>query len=461
MLRSLHIKNFKAWSDTGQIKLAPLTIIFGANSAGKSSLGHLLVALKQTALSADRKRALHLGDDNSLIDLGTFRECIYMHDLHRTLGFELGWRLADKLEVRDPITKHRATGDTMSLQVALRSHDKSEQPTVDELTYRLYQGEKQELSATYKSIDGKHSLETSSNFKLVRNTGRAWPLERPDKFYRISDQSRARFQNADFLADFALEFEAVLNRLYFLGPLRDHPRRMYQWSGDRPESVGMKGEFAVAAILAASAEKREINRGSGERLSFFGPFIAKWLKDLGMIDSFSVKSLSEGRKEYEVLVKTSASSSEVKIADVGFGISQVLPALVQAFYCPPNSTVWMEQPEIHLHPQVQAGLADVFISAIRARENGKPRNVQLIIESHSEHLLQRVQRRIAEETISSSDVAIYFCSRNKEGAAIQSLETDTFGDIKNWPENFFGDEMADVAGRTMAAAKRKRRLADK
>ncbi len=72
MLTKLRIKNFKAWQDTGEVRLAPLTVMIGAKGAGKSSLGHLLLALKQTAASADRKRALHTGDDNSLIDLGTF-----------------------------------------------------------------------------------------------------------------------------------------------------------------------------------------------------------------------------------------------------------------------------------------------------------------------------------------------------------------------------------------------------
>jgi predicted ATPase len=104
MLTSLHIKNFKAWKDTGSIRLAPLTVIFGANSAGKSSLGHLLLALKQTVLSTDRKRALHLGDDNSLIDLGTFAECLHKHDLGQSLEFELAWQLAGKLEVKDPVS---------------------------------------------------------------------------------------------------------------------------------------------------------------------------------------------------------------------------------------------------------------------------------------------------------------------------------------------------------------------
>ncbi|HRH92764.1 MAG TPA: AAA family ATPase, partial [Agitococcus sp.] len=85
MLTEFRIKNFKAWQDTGDVRLAPLTVIFGANSAGKSSLGHLLLALKQTVLSVDRKRALQLGDENSLIDLGTFAECLHNHDIEQQL----------------------------------------------------------------------------------------------------------------------------------------------------------------------------------------------------------------------------------------------------------------------------------------------------------------------------------------------------------------------------------------
>jgi len=157
-------------------------------------------------------------------------------------------------------------------------------------------------------------------------------------------------------------------------------------------------------------------------------------------------------------VRTHAASSEVKITDVGFGVSQVLPALVQAFYCPPNSTIWMEQPEIHLHPQVQAELADVFISATQARENGRERHVQLIVESHSEHFLNRLQRRVAEGTVAADDVAVYFCRRAGAEVELEPLRLNEFGEIENWPENFFGDEMADIAGRTLAAMKRKSEL---
>ncbi|MCF7941519.1 MAG: AAA family ATPase [Spirochaetia bacterium] len=110
MLTSLHIKNFKGWKDTGKIRLAPLTVIFGANSAGKSSLGHLLLALKQTAQSTDNKRSLHLGDDNSMIDLGTYTDCVHDHDITQPLSFSIEWELPTNLEVQDVINEGNYSG---------------------------------------------------------------------------------------------------------------------------------------------------------------------------------------------------------------------------------------------------------------------------------------------------------------------------------------------------------------
>ncbi len=222
----------------------------------------------------------------------------------------------------------------------------------------------------------------------------------------------------------------------------------------------MEGENTIPAILSAAQSGLKINKGPKSTKRTFDEFIAWWLKEMGIIHSFSVKPLSEGRKEYEVLVKTHPDSSEVKITDVGFGVSQVLPALVQAYYCPPNSTVWMEQPEIHLHPQVQAELADALISATKSVQDGKPRNTQLIIESHSEHLLQRVQRRIAEGELQPNDVAVYFCKRSKSGAELEELQIDDFGEISNWPDGFFGNEMADLVARVAAASARKSEVAN-
>jgi predicted ATPase len=461
MLTKLRIRNFKGWKDTGDVRLAPLTVLFGANSSGKSSLGHLLLALKQTAASADRRRALHTGDDASLVDLGTFIESLHGHDVKAQLEFELAWSSPEVIEVRNPLDENEDyAGQELLLSVTLVANAQ-EQPVVRRLHYELHHGQETVLNASLIQDErGKVELKTKP-YRLVHAVGRKWPLDAPEKFYRISDKSLARYQNADFLADFALRIERNLEFLSYLGPLRDHPRRVYGWSGNTPQDVGPKGEYAIAAILAAEAEGRTLNRGYKQRTQRFAAFIASWLKDLGVIESFAVRPTAAGRKDYEVKVKTRGGLTEVALPDVGFGVSQILPALVQAFYCPEGSTVWMEQPEIHLHPQVQADLADVFISAIRAYDRGRPRNVQLIIETHSEHFLNRLQRRIAEEHVRPNEVAMYFAKANHGRAILDELKVNDYGDIINWPENFFGDEMGDIVARTEAAATRRTKEAHK
>jgi len=457
MLTHLHLENFKAWQNTGDLRLAPLTVIFGPNSSGKSSLGHFLLALKQTVLSADRKSALRLGDRHSLIDLGTFQDSLYDHDLSRELKFSLRWKLPQIMEVINVLkTNQRYLGNEIVLDVNVQADSKG-QPITNFFRYQLLDEGHPKLTITHRR-KGKEKLECSP-LRLVRAMGRKWPLEAPEKFYRFADRSLSRYQNADFMVEFSLAVEHLLENFYYLGPLREPPRRVYAWSGDTPSDVGSKGEYTIAALLAATAANRELNRGPKKRRYLFDQFIAKWLKDMGMIYGFQVVPLAEGRKEYEVLIQVNKNSPEVKLTDVGFGVSQVLPPIVQAFYAPPDSIIWMEQPEIHLHPSVQSNLADVFISAIKANEKGKPRNVQLIIESHSEHFLMRLQRRIAEGEVALHDIAVYFVRHEKDGASIEPLRINKDGDIENWPENFFGDEMGEIAARTRAAMERRKREA--
>jgi predicted ATPase len=111
----------------------------------------------------------------------------------------------------------------------------------------------------------------------------------------------------------------------------------------------------------------------------------------------------------------------------------------------------MEQPEIHLHPTVQAGLADVFIDAIKTRK------IQIILESHSEHLLRRLQRRIAEEQLSADSASLYFCNMRNGSSQLEHLELDIFGNITNWPDGFFGDEFTEIASMTRAIQERKKK----
>lgn len=254
------------------------------------------------------------------------------------------------------------------------------------------------------------------------------------------------------MSDSNLAFEALMARLHYVGPLREYPKRLYLWSGEEPVHVGSRGERAVEALLAGRG--RTMNRRYKERHRSLQVIVADWLQRMELIESFDVRAIAEGRKEYEVILKTKGGRAEVKLTDVGFGLSQVLPVLVECFYVGPFSTVIFEQPEIHLHPRVQADLADLLIEAIHMREHGQDRRLQFIVESHSEHFLRRLQRRVAEGQAEPEDVVMYFCEPGPQGSTIRQLELDAYGRIANWPEDFFGDMIGDVAAQTRSAIAR-------
>jgi hypothetical protein len=297
----------------------------------------------------------------------------------------------------------------------------------------------------------EHSYEleasSSNGFSFRRIRGRVWELPDPVKSYGFPDQVKAYYQNASFLSDLALAFEEQMNRVYYLGPLRDYPKREYTWAGAEPADMGQRGERVVDALMA-SQERPKISRGQGIKAFTVQEYVGHWLKELGLVHSFSVEPITSESNLYRVWITRSPGAPPVLITDVGFGVSQILPVLTICYYVPEGSTILLEQPEIHLHPAVQSGLADVFIDAM------KRRRVQLVLESHSEHLLRRLQRRMAEEQISPEQVALYFAQEEQGASRLSALEVDEFGNIRNWPPNFFGDDMGDLTAMAEAAIRR-------
>lgn len=459
MLTKLRLKNFKAWKDSGDIRLAPLTVLFGTNSAGKTSIPQLLLLLKQTAESPDRQRALQLGDSRTLVDAGTYDDVVHGHDVSQPVEFTLGWSLEKALEINDPLSGIAYAGDALEFSARLVA-DTRHQPRTKSFRYELRKGPVSvvdlavaERSGAAKQQRKKAEFDLSSSlYGLTRHAGRVWPLPEPVRFYGFPDEVAAYYQNAAFAADLVLELERMLKSVLYVGPLREYPKRLYLWSGEVPDHVGARGDRAIEAILASG--DRAFNWKSKQRTKPLPQLVAERLRSMGLIHEFKVEALGDHRKEYEVLVRTSAKLPEVKLTDVGFGVSQVLPVVVECFYVPRRSIVIFEQPEIHLHPRVQADLADLFVDAIRARENSVARDCQFIIESHSEHFLRRLQRRIAEEELSKEDAALYFVHTEGTSARIEELDVDDYGNIKNWPDGFFGDEMGDLVARTEAQAKR-------
>ncbi len=464
MFTSLRIQNFKAWQDTDKIRLAPLTVFFGPNSSGKTSIGQFLLMLRQTTESPDRNRVLHLGDKNSPVELGLFEDIVYAHEQHRSVSFSFEWVVPQGREIEVADTND-GPGGYSSNKVefsATVGKDDRESMLLKEMKYFVHAPVgRDRVEVEMRPSIGEGSHEAMEKYELEvwgaelkRKPGRPWGLPAPTHFYGFPPETTTYYQDTDPLDFLELELERQFLKLHYLGPLRDYPARQYSWSGEQPEHVAWDGSRAVEALLAARKAERKI--ASGKRhYREFGELVARWLKDLELIEEFRINRIAKNRKEYEVLVRTKGSSEIVNITDVGFGVSQVFPVVVECFYASPGSTIILEQPEIHLHPRVQALLADLFIEAIQSRENGENRNTQLIVESHSEHFLRRIQRRIAEGKLSPDNAALYFCKPGRSGAKLEELKVDLFGNIVNWPDNFFGDEIGDLAAMTEAAMQRK------
>ena len=450
MLKRLKVINFKAWREA-DLEFGKVTGFFGTNSAGKSSLLQLLLLLKQTKNATDRRLVLDFGGPSDLVNLGTFGDVVHRHSEQNTISWRLTWSRPKPLEIKTP------TGSAHNLQMTADSLETWCEVGLRRarlwpyyLAYKINEVEFRVESQA--ESEGKFKLDTNSNdFNFIRNRGRAWPLSPPVKTHLFPKETRYFYQNADFLGEFEFAYEDLMDSIYYLGPLREYPKREYHWAGSSPDDVGQRGESTMDAILAATRDKEMRSLGHRKRKKTFQEMIAHWLNELGLIHKFSLEEIAEGTNLYRAIVKTSKSSTPTALTDVGFGVSQVLPALVLLYYVPEGSTVLMEQPEIHLHPAVQSGLADVLLNVAKAR------NVQIIVESHSEHLMRRLQRRVAEEAVSSDHVKLYFVTTSGSEAQASDLNLNEWGEIENWPENFFGDEMGEIAAISKASLNRKLR----
>jgi predicted ATPase len=452
MITEASLTHFKSWRRIGDMRFAPITGLFGTNSSGKTSILQWLLMLKQTAESSDRHQVLNFGDDRDPVQLGTFRDVVFRHSETGRISWKLSWSLPAHLKVADP-QGGRGTvlflDDQMSFSCEVREE-------AGRLKVAAMEYDFDNSRFVYKAKEGKSGYqlvaESEESFRFKRSRGRQWDLPAPVKCYGFPDQVSSYFQNAGFLADFQLAFEEQMARTYYLGPLREYPQRQYTWAGSQPADMGRRGEKVIDAILAARDRGEKISRGKGKPKLSVEEYAAYWLKKLNLIDSFLVQPVAPGSNLYQVHVRKVTDAADVLITDVGFGISQILPVIVLCYYVPEGSTIILEQPEIHLHPSVQAGLADVFIDAIKVRK------IQILLESHSEHLLRRLQRRIAEqaEEFASDDIALYFCDYQDEQSRLIALDVDELGNVRNWPKDFFGDELGEMAAMTRAQMERMR-----
>lgn len=211
----------------------------------------------------------------------------------------------------------------------------------------------------------------------------------------------------DFLSEsgiYGVDFSisaAFGESLSYIGPLRESPHRYYEAAGETPLDVGQQGERAVY-ILRGSA-----GRDRNSLLSH----VRRWLVALGIAADVQVEEIAASL--HRITVVDPHTGVVVNIADIGFGASQVLPIIVQGYFQEPDSVLLLEQPEIHLHARSQGVLADMFLDISK--------HLSLIVETHSQHMVTRIQRRVADGTVSPEDIAIYYFEPSAKGTQVSRI----------------------------------------
>jgi predicted ATPase len=428
MFTKLRLKNFKCFEDTGELEIRPLTLFVGPNSSGKSSTMQFLLALRQTVESADIQTAFAPND--SWVKLGAYPDFIFRHDWKR------------ELEVMLEFTERSSRRPTkLRLKVRWRYNKKTTQIQLEESELIYNDGEL--IQQIMRKARGYEVV-----LKKAAEGGKEWRNNViPVHFYTLTPATR--IQKGERLTEMSHYFmvrlfiEMEFRRLFYLGPLREFPQRSYVISGQAPSDVGIRGERSVEVLWFASRTKRLTKRTLEN--------INRWVKEFGIAREVRLEHLGKSN-QYQVLFVDAATNLPVNIADVGFGASQLLPIIVQGFYAPFKSTLLIEQPEIHLHPKAQAILGDLLMDIVKDGDR------QIIVETHSEHLLARIQRRIAEQKFSHEQVVVYYFEPTPDGTKIHRIELDEYGQLAEpIPEGFFEEGLEEALAHMKAIGARKSR----
>jgi hypothetical protein len=217
----------------------------------------------------------------------------------------------------------------------------------------------------------------------------------------------------------------ILSRhLIHVPGLRGNPARTYKTTAVGATFPGTFEEYAASIVRAWQSQH-------DDRIQTLG----KSLAALGLTWKVLATPVNETEVEIEVgqlpTPRQGGARDLVSIADVGFGVSQVLPVIVALLVAAPGQVVYLEQPEIHLHPRAQVALGQILVDAAN-------RGVRVIVETHSDLLLRAVQTLVATDQISNDKVIFHWFARSvKDGMTkISSAEPDKAGAFGDWPEDF-------------------------
>lgn len=419
-LTRIRLRNFKCFADSGDIPLAPLTVFFGRNNVGKSSILQALAILRQT-LDAPEFGPGRLSLNGRLYAAGAYADVVHRHEAERHLTIEFG-------------VERKATHGNLKLEFASGRDQpprlivlETSVPGIERTTVRTHQG----AGGPYYLWIGDRKVggARAANFDFWRGL---LPALGPHAV-RVGQPARVEVQ-ARKLANRLLEiFAEGLEGMRTVGAFRTPPLRRYEFHGRAPTGIDSTGENAVVALIEDAMRRRR--RGSHDLVRN----VNRWLKSVGGVRMLPLRRISRVARLFEVRLRDIDSGQWANFADVGYGIGQALPVLVEGLRTMPYGTFVVQEPEINLHPDAQMHMADFLIALV-----GTGRRV--IVETHSEPLLLRIRHRIVQaeanarsSALAARDVSLVQIVKEPGGSRAVPLTLDALGQIDKWPKGFMED----------------------
>lgn len=406
-----------------------MTLVLGKNSSGKTSLLRSLLLMKQMVAAATFEDVPLAGP---FVDFGSYREFAFGGELSRDVTIELTLNFGEGRRRTYPKTFYTDDIEKLMrgtvLTMVLHWNKRMGRPQYTSIKFRAVEDPHLSLSFVRKGPKS-FTMESQVNkktiaFPLTYGNLRRLPLDEASISLTKTGQSH---RGRDFTLYLLMDAVGdVFSDLHYVGPLRDMPDRAYRIDQLSPESP----TASVVNLLERQKQAQAV--------------MSQALRDLGMARDVSLSNLAPG---YVGIVLTDPVTGRVdNLTDVGFGVSQVLPVIAAVATAGKSSTIMIEQPELHLHPDAQGRLADVLVNLLGSKD------ASLLVETHSEHILIRVLRRVAEGVIPSESVSVVVVDDGR----VRSLGVDELGRLINGalPMGFFEEDWEDTMLLAKAAANR-------
>jgi len=401
------VQGFKSLYDECSIEIRPLTILAGANSSGKSSIMQPLLLMKQTLEAPYDPGALLLNGPNVKFTLAKqLLSCASRTSLNNQFKIQIQINNNSFIENIFQVTREIGIelictnfnfGNGLILEMPI---DGKTREILDQKNMRR---EHFKITPTKKSI---HSMLPPPSLAGI-NVGRNRCFLEPIKtIIRITT-----FE----------VFKEKIRQIVHVSGLRGNPERTYNATAISENFPG-KFEHYVASIIN-NWQFTKSNRILD---------LENALNQLGITSRVEARKINDVQLELRVsrLPGRDSENDMVSIADVGIGVSQVLPVLVTLLVAKPGQLIYIEQPELHLHPRAQVALANILADAAK-------RDVRVVIETHSELLLLAVQSLVAERQLSPDLVKLHWFTRGDDGITkVSSADLDEAGAFGDFPEDF-------------------------